>query len=78
MQSRWSPVLDWPDHDPRRHVPSRFLNAVQRRKNELSVGESNPAFARPVDMTGACTNRYTNRDAFFDNGIKVYGYNIVN
>ena len=31
----------------------------------LSVWDSNPAFARPihyVPMTGACTNQYTNRD----------------
>jgi len=31
-------------------------------KKSLSVGESNPAFARTSRMTGACTNRYTNRE----------------
>ena len=33
-----------------------------RVEKKLSVGESNPAFARSGILTGACTNRYTNRD----------------
>ena len=43
----------------RRNLSQKKLLAIA---NPLSVGESNPAFARPSDMTGACTNRYTNRD----------------
>jgi hypothetical protein len=43
-----------------RHRLIRDDVSTDRKKEILSVWESNPAFAR--SMTGACTNRYTNRE----------------